>query len=57
MNSRRVLRTFSGCFLAVALAVAFTAAPAGAAEKIRVAIGNNGPINDNGWYEGGYRGR
>ncbi len=56
MNSQRVLRTFFGCFLAVAFAVAFTAGPAAAAKKIRVAIGNNGPQNDNGWYEGGYRG-
>ncbi len=56
MNSRSVLRTFVGFFLAVALAVAFIAGPAAAAKKIRVAIGNNGPINDNGWYEGGYRG-
>ncbi len=56
MNSRSVLRGFVGCFLAVALAAAFIAGPAAAAKKIRVAIGNNGPINDNGWYEGGYRG-
>ncbi len=55
MNSRRVLRTFVGCFLVVALAAAFTAGPAAAAKKIRVALGNNGPQNDMGWYEGGYR--
>ena len=56
MNSRNVLRIFVGCFLAFALAAAFTAGPAAAAKKIRVALGNNGPQNDMGWYEGGYRG-
>ncbi len=55
MNSRRSLRAVLGCFLAVALAAGFMAGPAGAAKKIRVALGNNGPQNDKGWYEGGYR--
>ena len=57
MNSRNVLRIFVGCFLAFALAAAFTAGPAAAAKKIRVALGNNGPQNDMGWYDRGIPGR
>ncbi|MFQ5914664.1 MAG: BMP family protein [Nitrospinota bacterium] len=55
MRSRRLSRAFLGVFLAFAMAVGFLAGPAAAAKKIRVAYGSEGPINDNGWYEGGYK--
>ena len=56
MNTMRIGRSFSRIFLAVAVVAGLMAGPAAAAEKIRVALGNNGPQNDMGWYEGGYRG-
>ncbi|MDP6087659.1 MAG: BMP family protein [Nitrospinota bacterium] len=55
MIYRKVLGMFSVCFLAMALAAGLLAGPAAGAKKIRVALGNDGPQNDMGWYEGGYR--
>lgn len=41
--------------MAAALATGFMVGSAAGEKKIRVAIGNEGPVNDMGWYEGGYR--
>lgn len=55
MNRRKFVKVIGGCVLAAALAVGPWVGAAPAAKKIRVALGNNGPQNDMGWYEGGYR--
>ncbi len=56
MNLRNRLKGILGGFLVLMLLGGLMVVPAAAKwEKIRVALGNNGPQNDMGWYEGGYR--
>jgi basic membrane protein A len=50
------LKGILGSLLVLVMLGGLMAVPAAAKwEKIRVALGNNGPQNDLGWYEGGYR--
>lgn len=44
------------CLAAFVFAVVSLVGVSAAAKKVRVAIGTEGPVNDMGWYEGGYRG-
>lgn len=55
MNREKVWRWVVGCALAVLLVAGFWVGSS-AAQKIRVAIGFNGPVKDMGWYESGYEG-
>ena len=56
MKIRDWFKGIWGSFLILILAGGLMAGPAAAqSKKIRVALGNDGPQNDMGWYEGGYR--
>ena len=56
MNTRKLTGLLWGWIPVLALTAGLMVSPAAAAKKIRAAVGLEGTINDNAWYEGGYRG-